>query len=147
MVGLPKSIIKKYGITKKAWEIFRGHKSLKRSSPKSKVTAMAKTRKRVGRAKKRYTRRARGLMGGLGKGLSFKSLAAGTLGLILTDRYQPFGGVYKPAVDKIAIGIVGPMMGLDNQDMLTVGIKEGLARVVGGYLGGVAAPTNGSNYL
>lgn len=146
MVGLPKSIIKKYGITKKAWAVFRG-KSLKRSAPKSKVTAMAKTRKRAARAKKRYTRRARGLMGGLGKGLSFKSLASGTLGLILTDRYQPFGGVYKPAVDKIAIGIVGPMMGLDNQDMLTVGIKEGLARVVGGYLGGVAAPTNGSNYL
>ncbi len=148
MPGLPKSIIKKYGITKEAWRVYRAGKPLKAGSPKTKVSKMAKRKRGVAAAKTRYTRRAKGILPGLGRGLSFKGLAAGTLGLILMERYQPFGGVYKPAIDKIAIGIVAPMVGMDNQDMLSVGIKEGLAKVVGGYLGmGVAAPANGSMYL
>lgn len=28
MTGLPKSIIKKYGVTKKAWQVFRGNKTV-----------------------------------------------------------------------------------------------------------------------
>lgn len=35
--GLPKSIIKKYGITKKAWRVFRGKKSKSRSKTKTKT--------------------------------------------------------------------------------------------------------------
>jgi len=34
MAKLPKSIIKKYGISKKAWEIFRGHKTGTRGKTK-----------------------------------------------------------------------------------------------------------------
>jgi len=49
--GLPKSLIKKYGISKKAWRIFRGRKKRPRSrvsNPKTK----RRTRK-LGRRKKR----------------------------------------------------------------------------------------------
>jgi len=146
--GLPKAIAKKYGITKEAWRVYRSTKGLKASVMKMKPVKMAKRKKRVAAAKVRYTRRAKGLLPGIGRGLSFKGLAAGTLGLILAERYQPFGGIYKPAIDKIAIGLVAPMAGMDNHDMLTVGIKEGLAKVVGGYLmPGAAAPANGSQYL
>jgi len=148
--GLPKSIIKKYGITKKAWAVFRGAKPLKAGGGKKDTIKLAKRRRYYKPATrvKHYARRARGMFSGLGRGLSIKSLAAGTVGLILTERYQPFGGIYKPAIDKMAIGLISPMIGMDNQDMLTVGVKEGLAKFVGGYLGGgAAAPTNGSAYL
>jgi len=40
--GLPKSIIKQYGITKKAWSVYRGRK--KSSSRSSKVTGKVKRR-------------------------------------------------------------------------------------------------------
>lgn len=33
MTGLPSSIIKKYGVTKKAWSVFRGMRSSSRTSP------------------------------------------------------------------------------------------------------------------
>jgi len=148
--GLPKSIIKKFGISKKAWEFFRGTKPLKARKAKSDQIKMAKRRRyyRPATRVKHAARRAKGMFSGLGRGLSIKSLAAGTVGLILTERYQPFGGIYKPAIDKMAIGLVSPMIGMDNQDMLTVGVKEGLAKFVGGYLGGgAAASTNGSAYL
>lgn len=52
MRGLPKSIIKKYGVTKKAWRVYRARKGKKRSSkskrssnPKKKVKRMAKKKK------------------------------------------------------------------------------------------------------
>jgi len=41
--GLPKSIIKKYGITKKAWRVFRGRKS--KSKPRKAKTTRKTTRK------------------------------------------------------------------------------------------------------
>jgi len=52
--GLPKSIIKKYGISKKAWAVFRGKKRSRGSNPKTRT----KTQKRRGfsLAKKRRRR-------------------------------------------------------------------------------------------
>lgn len=44
MSGLPKSIIKKYGVTKKAWSVFRNGKRGRRKRSKTGVT-MAKKRK------------------------------------------------------------------------------------------------------
>lgn len=49
MVNLPKALIKKYGISKKAWAVFRGRK-LKVSSSKSKTKryySMAKKKKKT----------------------------------------------------------------------------------------------------
>jgi len=58
--GLPKSIIKKYGITKKAWQVFRGGKSKsrgnpRRSSPRPKTRAKPK-RRRTYLARKKSSR-------------------------------------------------------------------------------------------
>ena len=135
MVGLPKSLIKKYGITKKAWSIFRG------SKPKTRSKTMAKrksTRKVYVKSKRKGYSKPRGLFGGFGKGLTLKSIAVGAGGLVALQKFPVLGfaGAYKSAADKIAIGVIGPMLGADNHDMLTVGIKEGLATFVGGFLGG-----------
>jgi len=56
MVGLPKSIIKKYGISKKAWEVFRGKKS-KGSNPRPKKAR--KVKRKV--AKRKRSRRRGGM--------------------------------------------------------------------------------------
>lgn len=57
MAGLPKSIVKKYGISKAAWRAYRAGKA-KKSNPPKKVTKTAK-RKGGRRAKARkYGRRA-----------------------------------------------------------------------------------------
>lgn len=50
MVGLPKAIIKKYGVTKKAWSVYRGTKSRSRTTSRSSrrtatVNSMAKKRR------------------------------------------------------------------------------------------------------
>lgn len=55
MPGLPKSIIKKYGISKKAWRIYKaskGKSKSKRSSPKRKTTVGKRRKKRRRRGPK-----------------------------------------------------------------------------------------------
>ena len=52
--GLPKSIIKKYGITKKAWSVFRGGKSKSRPS---KVKTKTRRETRMTRRKRRRGKR------------------------------------------------------------------------------------------
>lgn len=54
MAGLPRSIIKKYGVSKKAWAVFRG----------GKTTSRAKSGGRGRMARRKYTRRSSG--GGFG---------------------------------------------------------------------------------
>jgi len=53
--GLPKSIIKKYGISKRAWEVYRG---LKRKVNKATTTVKSRGKSKMGR--KRRARRRRG---------------------------------------------------------------------------------------
>lgn len=55
--GLPKSIIKKYGITKKAWSVFRGRK---KSSSKSRKVTRTNPKRRVKTTARRKRRRGRG---------------------------------------------------------------------------------------
>ncbi|MFH1327927.1 MAG: hypothetical protein ABIH76_03640 [Candidatus Bathyarchaeota archaeon] len=58
--GLPKSIIKKYGISKKAWAVFRGQKS-KSSTPRT-----SKTSRKVKKvARRRYSRKRSRRRGGM----------------------------------------------------------------------------------
>jgi len=132
MAGLPKSIIKKYGITKKAWSVFRGRSTPKRSTRMSKKKGSRRARA-TGYAKKGY-HKARGFLGG--GGLSLKSIGIGTAGLIVAQRFQPFGGAYKPAVDMLAVGLAGGALHMGQHDMLTAGVKVGLATLANGYLGG-----------
>jgi hypothetical protein len=60
MTGLPKNIIKKYGVSKKAWAVFRGTKRKSRSKTK-KVYSMAKRRRKSVSRKSGLT----GIMGGI----------------------------------------------------------------------------------
>ena len=149
MAGLPKKLIKKYGISKRAWEIYRGTKRVTKrvARPKRRKIKMAKRKRsyrpRFTRARARY-HRAGGLKG-MASGLfpdGILKTAVGAGALIAAQRYQPFGGQYKPAIDKIALGVILPVVGMGNKDFLSVGIKEGIATVVNGYLGG-GAVTNG----
>ena len=59
MVGLPRSIVKKYGISKKAWRIFKSRKSMKKKRNVSPKT-LRKRRVRVVPRKRTYRRRRRG---------------------------------------------------------------------------------------
>lgn len=52
MKGLPKSIIKKYGITKKAWRVYRGRKKSSSRVKKYTKTSKKTTRRRKKLAKK-----------------------------------------------------------------------------------------------
>jgi len=105
-----------------------------------------KTRRVYVKAKKGY-RKAKGILGGLGKGLSLKGIATGTAGLVLTQRFNPFGGSYKPVIDKIGAGLALGMLKMDNADLISSGIKEGLAQVVNSYLGGSSGSTVGGDSL
>ena len=149
MKGLPKSIIKKYGISKKAWAVYRGKASPKRRrSPKQvrrKKTMARKRRSYRPRIRRAVRRRGgvRGILSGLFPG-GIMHTAVGAGGLVVMQRYQPFGGSYKPAIDKIALGVALPMIGMGNKDFLSVGIKEGIATLVNQYLGGGAISPTGA---
>jgi hypothetical protein len=82
MTGLPRNIIKKYGVTKKAWAVFRGGR---RSSHKTR--SVMRVAKRRG-----HRRSARGTLGGLG---SMKNIV-GTVGGAMLAKYAGinprFGG-------------------------------------------------------
>ena len=84
--GLPKSIIKKYGISKKAWRVFRGRKksgsrkvTRKRNNPKR------RTRK-LGRRKRR--RRGKNIAGTVEKFLKIGALVA-PAGVVATQPLAP----------------------------------------------------------
>jgi hypothetical protein len=51
--GLPKSIIKKYGISKKAWRVFRGGKTSKSRTSKSKTKSKTKKVRKTTKKKRR----------------------------------------------------------------------------------------------
>jgi len=57
--GLPKSIIKKYGISKKAWSVYRGKKGRKPRSKSRRVTRRRKKRNNPVRRVRRTVRRRR----------------------------------------------------------------------------------------
>jgi len=64
MAGLPKSIIKKYGISKKAWAVYRGAKSRVRKAVKRKAYKPRKSNRSVVRhmAKRRKRSRSRSFL-------------------------------------------------------------------------------------
>lgn len=55
--GLPKSIIKKYGISKKAWAVFRGRKRKRSSNPRPKKARKVRklARRKRSRRKRSFT--------------------------------------------------------------------------------------------
>ena len=78
---LPKSIIKKYGITKKAWRVFRGRKkSRSKSSPKRKGRTRSNPRRRGKSGGGRVGRKGKSLAQTAYKLIPALALAAPALG-------------------------------------------------------------------
>jgi len=77
---------------------------------------------------------------------SAKAWLAGALGLFLVQRFNPLlaGTVYKPAVDKVITGIGLQALGLDNSDLTTAGIKEGLSTLLNDFTGGMGPMFGGA---
>jgi hypothetical protein len=103
MVGLPRAIIKKYGVTKKAWAVYRGSKST------TKKTRIRKTRKSKGvkvMSKRRSSRRRSSGGFGMGKLMSQKNLI-GTIGGAIAGRYIGINPSYTAAIGAYAYGKSG----------------------------------------
>ena len=99
MAKLPKSIIKKYGISKKAWSVFRGQSKVSKTSKKTGGRKMAK-KKRSGGSKGGDT-----LLLQAGTAMAYGALRPKIEQWIqpVTSKI-PVGGNY---VDEIALGLAG----------------------------------------
>lgn len=93
MASLPKSIIKKYGITKKAWSVFRGSKSPKR------VTTMAR------KSRKTHSRKGNtsGLLVTVGSAMAY-GIMRNKLSQITATYLPSFAGTY---TDELVLGGLG----------------------------------------
>lgn len=122
MAKLPRAIIKKYGITKKAWAVYRGSKSRGTRTMAKRRTFRARAR-RVGRRVVKYAKRAYAksrsfLSGFVPLGMMETLLSAGvgaTLGLVgnllsmtgLTDFLSSFLGAY---ANEAALGLAAALL-------------------------------------
>lgn len=105
--GLPKAIIKKYGITKKAWSVYRGRKKSPSQSRKLTKTSKKTTRRRKKVAKKR-NRGARkftiplapviGLLAGLGPAIG-PAMAGDIDGAVNVLKFNYLGMTYDNQFD------------------------------------------------
>jgi hypothetical protein len=109
MAGLPKSIIKKYGVSKKAWRVFRAQKS-KRRAPKRKASVVRRTKK-VARRRRTVKKRARRAHSRMKSGLVYDMAGGMAYGFgrdFVSSKLAPVtakipGGVY---ADNIMMGAV-----------------------------------------
>jgi len=119
-------------------------------------------RRRYGRVRviRRYVRPVRRRIRRGGRGLwSWKSVLAGAIGLLAVKKVIGENsalnislGSYDPAVQKIATGFILSQVGLDNSDLISAGVKEGVATIAdnliaGKGIGGLGATTTTGNYL
>ncbi|MEM2169875.1 MAG: hypothetical protein QW186_08780 [Candidatus Bathyarchaeia archaeon] len=103
-----------------------------------------RVRRRRRLSPRRAARRIRRGLRGLGRYMSWKSIIAGVATLwvmkklIGENSLTGFSvGNYDPAVQKIATGFVDQAVGMDNADMISVGIKEGVATLLDNLSAGV----------
>jgi len=141
LAGLPKSIIKRYGISKKAWEVYRSqHKAARPASTGGKK--MAK-RRRASSTRKRSAKRGakRGgirLLGNMGlKGM----LMGGAMLFASRSLLGGIGGEYNAPLTMIAAGVGSKAVGVSGASLAGAGIMELGATLVGKLLGGgIALP-------
>ena len=105
-MGLPRAIIKKYGVTKKAWKVFRSKKkgSRTRTTTKRSVSRMAK--RKIRRSYPKAKARSRKKSGGFGK--LGKFVGAGIYGAsreILSNQLAPL-------TSKIPLGTLSDEAGM-----------------------------------
>lgn len=121
MAKLPKNIIRKYGISKKAWSIFRGEKR-------------TTTRRVSGMARRRHSRSRGGggpgggkLMNGLIKPSGMLGQAVSGLGAAYVSNLIPVNIPYKPTIAAFLVG----------------GIPGAVATVLVGNMSGAASNQSG----
>ena len=98
MVRLPKSIIKKYGISKRAWAVFRGKKSSKRS------TTTKKTRRVYHMARHKRSRKGSKSSKGFGFGSALKVLSGAAVAVVyevFVSPLIPLSGMIKNIVELV----------------------------------------------
>ena len=118
--GLPKAIIKKYGITKKAWRVYRGRKGKRRKTTKSRK--VSRTRRRNPTVKRGGGRVARrGFFGKLSMAGIIEDVAWGYIGPSFL-----FGGLGSKAVPatRIVQGLAGHLMNRRGKDRLIYGLID-----------------------
>lgn len=96
MAGLPRSIIKKYGVTKKAWEIYRGGGGA--SHPKKHHRSRRSRVKGGKMARRRYRSR------GGGGGSMVKQLAFGAGAGALVQMFSPVKGLVPSGAAGFLVG-------------------------------------------
>jgi hypothetical protein len=147
MAKLPKSIIKKYGISKKAWAVFRG------SSASRGKTTMAKRRYGFARKARRFARRSTNMSSPMGTILPAFVYGAARPALSslvspLTSKI-PFGNY----ADELVLGLGGYFMAKKGSGMirdagkaiLTVEAASLGAQTVGPMLNGMTATVSGNS--
>ena len=137
MAGLPKSIIKRYGISKKAWEVYRSqHKAARPASTGGKK--VAKRRRASSTRKKSAKRGGIRLLGNMGlKGM----LMGGAMLFASRSLLGGIGGEYNAPLTMIAAGVGSKAVGVSGASLAGAGIMELGATLVGKLLsGGIALP-------
>jgi len=141
--GLPKSIIAKYGISKKAWEVFRGRKAPEKGKTMAKRKRASRVRRYYGKAK-RVGRRA----GALG-GISLKEIIFGaalmTAGKVGVGMIAP-GLPFQRQVGTLAGGAVAAFTGLPGKRLISFGLMDAGSDLIAGFIGGGLGRTNGGGY-
>ena len=134
LAGLPKSIIKRYGISKKAWEVYRSqHKAARPASTGGKK--MVKRRRASSIRKKRAKRGGGGrkIIGNLG----LKGLLIGGGLTVLADMFiPPIGGAYSPALKLMAAGAGAKAIGAPGAMLMSSGAMLGAATAIRQLLSG-----------
>jgi hypothetical protein len=134
---LPKSIIKKYGVSKKAWAVYKGRKKRKRSTIKSK---RSKSRTKMARRRRKsYRRRKTGMTGLMGT-------AVGVGGYILYESVIkpriPLASTTKNLVE-LGAGVMlarrGGVIGKVAKTAVVINTYQLLSGFIGGGLGGMVS--------
>lgn len=154
-MGLPRSIIKKYGVTKKAWQVYRGNKTPAKKETKARSSNMAKRK-----AKQTNKRKLGFNMGGL-LPLSTDELmidfVAGAIIPTISQKIAPYQqqylGTFGKYSDEAALAIVGavahkyggkihPMLSKAGKEVFRVAVINAGAQMAGSF---VAKATNTEN--
>ncbi len=158
--GLPKSIIKKYGISKKAWKIYRSGRgstrraAIKRSKTKTKSGYVARRRRKTRtiyrRPKRRTYRRSSGMKPmNLFIGSAVVAVAEPTLDAFL-DKFIPLqvAGIDMKDAGKVGLGWYlmkrrGTIMKGAGYALMVIGARN----LVRGFVGSRIATTNNTGWV
>lgn len=128
--GLPSWIVKKYGVSKKAWAVHRSGKRKSTSKPKKRKTKKRKSRRGRKTAKRRSG--GRKIFGTLGWKGAIASIASLSVIRIIINRLTG-GGVPAEYVDSVAMigsGVVGKATKIGTAHLLAPGIVLGASKLV-----------------